>query len=65
MVGGGALDLCNFGPGFEVDLMVTGSLHSMTSVWMGLSGLRQEIDSGRQELDGNDSTFAPLARKVS
>jgi hypothetical protein len=48
----------------------------MTSVWMGLSKLNQELDSGRLELDGDDkiahamqawlglSSFAPLARRA-
>ena len=33
----GDVDLCGFDPGFEIDLLVTGPLRSMTAVWMGLS----------------------------
>jgi DNA-binding HxlR family transcriptional regulator len=76
VVDGGTVDLCNSDPGFEVDLQVTGSLRSMTAVWMGLARLSQEIDSGHLELDGDDkiaramqawlglSSFAPLPRRV-
>lgn len=76
VVDDGTVDLCNSDPGFDVDLRVMGSLRSMTSVWMGLSALRQELDSGQLELDGDDkiaramqawlglSTFAPLPRRA-
>jgi DNA-binding HxlR family transcriptional regulator len=53
----GKVDLCNFDPGYEVDLYVRASLRSMTSVWMGLANLKAEIDAGRIELDG-DKTIA-------
>lgn len=77
VVDSGAVDLCGFDPGFEIDLMVRGSLRSMTAVWMGLAVLRQEIDSGRLEIDGDPtiasamqawlglSTFAPEPRRVA
>lgn len=76
VVDAGSVDLCNSDPGFDVDLRVMGSLRSMTSVWMGLSALRHELDSGQLELDGDDkiaramqawlglSTFAPVPRRV-
>lgn len=72
----GTVDLCNFDPGFEIDLMVRGSLRSMTAIWMGLASLRQEVDAGQLELDGDDkiaramqnwlglSPFAGEARQV-
>jgi DNA-binding HxlR family transcriptional regulator len=47
------VDLCGFDPGFEVDLLVVGSLRSMTSVWMGISAIRQEVEAGRLELLGD------------
>ncbi|WP_372623158.1 winged helix-turn-helix transcriptional regulator [Falsiroseomonas sp.] len=53
VVDGGVVDLCGVDPGFEVDLTVTGSLRSMTSVWMGLATIRQEVEAGRLELLGD------------
>jgi DNA-binding HxlR family transcriptional regulator len=49
----GNVDLCGFDPGYEVDLLVRGSLRSMTAVWMGLSGVKKEIDAGTIQLDGD------------
>lgn len=49
----GNVDLCSFDPGFEIDLLVTGSLRSMTAIWMGLSVVRREIEAGRLELVGD------------
>jgi DNA-binding HxlR family transcriptional regulator len=49
----GAVDLCGFDPGFEVDLFVTGSLRSMTTIWMGLSTVGREVEAGRLELLGD------------
>ena len=53
VVNEGAVDLCAVDPGFEVDLYVTGSLRSMTSVWMGLSSLKDELDKGKLEITGD------------
>ena len=73
----GEVDLCNSDPGFEIDLLVSGSLRSMTAVWMGLALLRQEVDAGRLDIDGDPSiasamqtwlglsTFAGESRRVS
>ncbi len=77
VVEGGAVDLCSFDPGFEVDLLVTSSLKTMTSIWMGLTRLGSEVEAGRVRLDGDTvvsramqewlklSPFAPLARRVA
>ena len=77
VVDGPTVDLCGFDPGFEIDLLVRGSLRSMTAVWMGLALLRQEVDAGRLELDGDPkiaaamqswlglSGFAPEPRRVA
>jgi DNA-binding HxlR family transcriptional regulator len=46
-------DLCQTDPGFEVDLFVRSSLRSMTSVWMGLSTLADEVSAGHIELTGD------------
>jgi len=53
VVENGEVDLCSVDPGHDVDLFVTGSLRSMTSVWMGLSKLRSEIDDGHIALTGD------------
>lgn len=53
VIDGGAVDLCGFDPGFEVDLLVTGSLKSMTAIWMGISVVRKEVEAGHLELDGD------------
>lgn len=60
VIDAGEVDLCWVDPGFEVDLTITGALRSMTAVWMGLAGLRQEMEAGRLELLGDRQ----LARTV-
>lgn len=77
VVESGSVDLCSFDPGFEVDLLVTSSLKTMTSVWMGLTRLGAEVDAGRVRLDGDPtigraihlalklSPFAPVERRVA
>ena len=68
------VDLCCVDPGFDVDLFVRGSLRSMTSVWMGWSTLRSEIDAGRIVLAGDKALarsmqqwlgLSPLAKEKS
>ena len=51
-VDGGTVDLCSVDPGFEVDLYVRGALRSMTSVWMGVSTLKDEIGGGQHRTNG-------------
>ncbi|HEV7268675.1 MAG TPA: helix-turn-helix domain-containing protein [Falsiroseomonas sp.] len=53
VVEGRDVDLCSADPGFEVDLVVIGPLRVMTAVWMGLTGIRQEVEAGRVELLGD------------
>ena len=53
----GKVDLCYVDPGYDVDLYVRGSLRSMTSVWMGVTTLKAEIDAGNITLTG-DKTVA-------
>ena len=72
----GEVDLCRVDPGYEVDLLVTAQLRSMTSVWMGISRLSDEIDAGTVQIDGMPeieeglkrwmklSLFAPQVRMV-
>jgi DNA-binding HxlR family transcriptional regulator len=77
VVESGTVDLCWVDPGHEVDLNIVGPLRTMTAVWMGLAGLRQEIEAGRLELLGDRqlarsmeawlglSVFARETRKVA
>ncbi|MBS7542899.1 winged helix-turn-helix transcriptional regulator [Ancylobacter oerskovii] len=53
VVEGGAVDLCNFDPGHELDLLVKSSLRSMTAIWMGLATIRSETDSGQLNIEGD------------
>lgn len=53
VVEAGNADLCNFDPGHDLDLLVTSSLRSMTAIWMGLSTIKKEAESGQLELEGD------------
>lgn len=53
LIENGMVDLCEIDPGFEIDLLVTSSLHCMTAIWRGLTVVRKEIDAGRLALDGD------------
>ena len=73
----GAVDLCSIDPGYDVDLLISGSLRSMTAVWMGMVPLTEEVSAGRLHLDGDRrlartvgdwlglSHFAGMPRKVA
>jgi DNA-binding HxlR family transcriptional regulator len=50
---GKTADLCSVDPGYDVDLYVHSSLHSMTAVWIGASTLKAEIDAGNITLTGD------------
>jgi DNA-binding HxlR family transcriptional regulator len=77
VVESGKVDLCSFDPGFEIDLLITSSLKTMTSVWMGLAHLGKEVDAGNVRIDGDPlvarsmqawlklSVFAPAERRVA
>jgi DNA-binding HxlR family transcriptional regulator len=49
----GTVDLCNFDPGHELDLLVKGSLRSMTAIWMGLTSIKTETETRQLELQGD------------
>jgi DNA-binding HxlR family transcriptional regulator len=53
VVDSSGVDLCSVDPGHEVNLHVHSSLRSMTSVWMGITTLKQEIDAGHIEVTGD------------
>lgn len=59
---GGRAELCSVDPGYEIDLYVRSSLHSMTAVWMGISTLKTEIDAGNIELSGEKSLVRSMNR---
>ena len=73
----GVVDLCYADPGFDIDLLVTSSLKTMTSIWMGLTRLDAELRAGKVQLDGDPaigramqawlklSVFAPVERRVA
>jgi DNA-binding HxlR family transcriptional regulator len=56
----GSVDLCNFDPGYELDLLVTTSLRTMTAIWMGLTTVTDEIGKGQVTVDGDPA----LARNI-
>lgn len=72
----GATDLCKLDPGYDVDILVTADLRAMTSVWMGLTRLADEIESGAVRIDATPalerrlrqwlklSVFAPQPRRA-
>jgi DNA-binding HxlR family transcriptional regulator len=56
------VELCYVDPGNEIDLLVTGSLRSLTSVWMGLSRLSQEIATKQVQLEGDPGLAREMGR---
>ena len=76
VVESGAVDVCNFDPGHELDLLVKSSLRTMTAIWMGLTTIKRESQSGDLEIEGDPSlarsmqqwlglsSFAPQPRRV-
>lgn len=76
LIDNGATDVCNFDPGYELDLLVKSSLRSMTAIWMGLTTVRRETENGDLSIEGDPSLarnmqdwlglskFAPVARMV-
>lgn len=76
VIDNGDVDLCNFDPGFELDLHVRSSLRCMTSIWMGLTTVHREADTGELQIEGDPalaetmqdwlglSVFASVPRRV-
>jgi DNA-binding HxlR family transcriptional regulator len=62
VVDAGNVDLCSTDPGFEVDLLVSGSLRSMTAVWMGHTTIRQELAANRIEMTGDKAIAQSMQR---
>jgi DNA-binding HxlR family transcriptional regulator len=73
----GSVDLCSTDPGYDIDLVISGSLRSMTAVWMGMVPIGDEVAAGRLRVDGDRalarsvgdwlglSHFAPEPRRVA
>ncbi|SFB45600.1 transcriptional regulator, HxlR family [Rhizobium sp. NFR07] len=57
---GEPVDLCLIDPGYDVDLCITAQLKAMTAAWMGLSGLKAEIDRGTISLVGDPEIAARI-----
>jgi hypothetical protein len=47
------VDLCSQDPGHEVDLFVQSSLRTMTAIWMGITTVQAELESGSLDLTGD------------
>ncbi len=52
VIDGRLVDFCLTNPGHEIDLYVTGSLRTMTAIWMGYTIVKAEINLGALELTG-------------
>lgn len=48
----GPVDLCMLDPGHEIDVHVVTDLRTMTAVWMGITSVREAVDSGQLRLSG-------------
>ncbi len=57
-----SVDLCLSDPGHEVNLLVKGSLRSMTAIWMGISSVGQEVEGGQMELDGDPAIASAMQK---
>jgi DNA-binding HxlR family transcriptional regulator len=62
VVDGGTVDLCAVDPGFELDLLVTCALRTMTAIWMGIASVGQETATGRLKLDGDPAVARAMQR---
>jgi DNA-binding HxlR family transcriptional regulator len=55
------VDLCSIDPGYDVDLHVTADLRALTSAWLGMSRLGDEMAAGKIVLTGDRE----LSRTIS
>jgi hypothetical protein len=56
----GMVDVCNFDPGYEIDLVVTTSLRTMTAIWMGLTTVKDEASAGTLDVEGDRKIAEPM-----
>jgi DNA-binding HxlR family transcriptional regulator len=57
---GAEVDVCLVDPGFDVDLYVTTDLTTMTSIWMGLSTVREALTGNKMTLSGDRRLTASI-----
>jgi DNA-binding HxlR family transcriptional regulator len=62
LVDKGEVDLCSADPGYDVDLYVVSDLKTMTSIWMGLVSVQNEVDAGRLLLTGDSMLQRSMQR---
>lgn len=55
-------DLCTLDPGYDVDLFVHADLKAMTSAWMGMSRMADEVEAGHIRLTGDPDLVRTLSR---
>jgi DNA-binding HxlR family transcriptional regulator len=55
VVDGGEVDLCSVDPGLDIDLYVVCDLRTMTAIWMGVTSVREAVDSGALQLSGDQA----------
>lgn len=55
-------DLCFVDPGHEVDAYVTAELKAMTSAWMGMSRMSDEVANGKIVLTGSSDVLGTLSQ---
>jgi DNA-binding HxlR family transcriptional regulator len=55
------VDLCSIDPGYDVDLHMTADLRALTSAWLGMSRLADEMAAGKIVLTGDRE----LSRTIS
>jgi len=57
---GFSVDLCTKDPGFDIDLCVTTDLKALTSVWLGLSHMNDEIEQKKIMLLGDKALASTI-----
>ena len=57
-----AVELCGIDPGYDLDAIVSADLTSLTSVWLGRSSLKDEIDIGQINIAGDPRVEAGLEK---
>jgi DNA-binding HxlR family transcriptional regulator len=57
---GEAVDLCSVDPGYEVDLCVTGSLKTLTAIWMGLETVQKAVRDRQLRFSGEPRLAATM-----
>ena len=57
---GAEVDLCSTDPGYEVDLCVSGSLMTMTAIWMGLKTVQKAVRDRQVRFSGDPALAATM-----